>query len=63
MPSRPPVIDTIVERLARNPHVERVILFGSRARGDARERSDIDLAVVAPDIPDREWTELWTYVD
>lgn len=31
--------------LAEQCGVERVILFGSRARGDCRERSDIDLAV------------------
>lgn len=31
-------------RLAREYQVERVILFGSRARGDYKERSDIDLA-------------------
>lgn len=28
-----------------NPLIERVILFGSRARGDFRPRSDIDLAI------------------
>ena len=27
------------------PEVEKVVLFGSRARGDCREASDIDLAV------------------
>ena len=31
--------------LAKEFNLERVILFGSRARGDNRERSDIDLAV------------------
>ena len=30
--------------LARRYEVEKLILFGSRARGDYRERSDIDLA-------------------
>jgi len=30
--------------------VYRVILFGSRARGDHQERSDIDLAVDAPNM-------------
>ena len=30
---------------AKEFNLERVILFGSRARGDNRERSDIDLAL------------------
>ena len=44
---------------------ERVILFGSRARGDAKADSDIDLVVVqaGPFGPDRdrgaEETRLW----
>ncbi|MDE2787092.1 MAG: nucleotidyltransferase domain-containing protein [Chloroflexota bacterium] len=32
--------------------IECVILFGSRARGDWTERSDIDLMIVEPEIPD-----------
>lgn len=35
------------------PGVERLILFGSRARGQAREDSDYDIAVVVHDLPDR----------
>ena len=35
-------------RLAEHPAVERVWLFGSRARGENFERSDIDLAIEAP---------------
>ena len=31
--------------LAEKNHIERVILFGSRARGDFKRTSDIDLAV------------------
>ena len=31
--------------LAKAYGVDKVILFGSRARGDNRERSDIDLAI------------------
>lgn len=30
-------------------HAEEVILYGSRARGTARERSDIDIAVSGAD--------------
>jgi uncharacterized protein len=33
--------------------LERVILYGSRARGDAREDSDYDVAVFVRDMPDR----------
>ena len=32
--------------------VECVILFGSRARGDWTERSDIDLMIIEPEFPD-----------
>ena len=37
------VIEEIRE-LAKKYQLEKVILFGSRARGDFKERSDIDLA-------------------
>ncbi len=33
-----------IRKLAEKYGVEKVILFGSRARGDYKERSDIDLA-------------------
>jgi predicted nucleotidyltransferase len=33
--------------------VERVVLFGSRARGDARPDSNYDIVVFLRDIPDR----------
>ena|ERR1051325_9779883 len=39
-------IDDIVERLVREYDPERIILFGSRAAGTAREDSDIDLLVL-----------------
>ncbi len=34
-----------IQELAEKYEVKRVILFGSRARGDFRRTSDIDLAV------------------
>ena len=36
--------------------IERVVLFGSRARGDARADSDYDVAVFLKELPDR-WKE------
>ena len=46
---RPEVIHAIKD-LAQNYQIARVILFGSRARGDYRKTSDIDLAVSGGDI-------------
>jgi len=37
--------------------IDRVVLFGSRARGDARADSDYDVAVFLKSLPDR-WAEL-----
>jgi predicted nucleotidyltransferase len=37
--------------------IERVVLFGSRARGDAQEDSDYDIAVFLRDLDDR-WREV-----
>ena len=41
---KPQVLEEIRE-LARKYNIEKVVLFGSRARGDFRRTSDIDIAV------------------
>jgi predicted nucleotidyltransferase len=43
----------IVDRLVQRFDPLRVILFGSRARGDQRPDSDIDLLVVLAECPDK----------
>ncbi|HYN69723.1 MAG TPA: nucleotidyltransferase domain-containing protein [Candidatus Eisenbacteria bacterium] len=48
----------IVGRIVRLVDPERIVLFGSRARGDAREDSDYDLLVVMDQIDDRRATRL-----
>lgn len=40
------LLNAIVERILRTEHPDKIILFGSRARGDARPGSDYDLLVV-----------------
>ena len=41
-------IDRIVKRIVKKFAPERIILFGSQARGDAGPDSDIDLLIVMP---------------
>ena len=43
------VVDEI-RQIARQYQVKRVLLFGSRARGDFQRASDIDLAVEGGDV-------------
>lgn len=46
------------ERLASFPEVRFILLFGSRAVGDAAERSDVDVSVSAPFIRRERWLEM-----
>jgi predicted nucleotidyltransferase len=48
---------------AHYPSIERVLIFGSRAKGSYQAGSDIDLAVVAPAMNDPEFARLWNEVD
>lgn len=45
-------IRRVAEHIGRQADAERVVLFGSYARGEATEHSDVDLLVIAPsDLP------------
>ena len=49
--------------MAKKCNIQKVILFGSRARGTHRERSDIDIAVSGGDFDEFYWMvneEAWT---
>lgn len=41
-------LKSITKRLVEHFHPERIILFGSQARGMADEHSDVDILVVCP---------------
>lgn len=45
---RDSTLKSITKRLVERFHPERIILFGSQARGMADEHSDVDILVVCP---------------
>ena len=47
------IISTMVDRIVGRFQPSRVVLFGSQARGDANEWSDVDLLVVMGNVPDK----------
>lgn len=53
-----------IREIARQHQVEKIVLFGSRARGDHREKSDIDLAIYGCqdflELSDQLEEELWS---
>lgn len=40
-----PVLSAIVDVFRKNPYVDEVVLYGSRAKGNHKRGSDVDLAV------------------
>jgi uncharacterized protein len=42
------VLDEMVSRIVEAVHPDRIILFGSHARGDSGPDSDVDLLLVGP---------------
>ena len=47
------VISVMVDRIVGRFQPSRVVLFGSRARGEAAPGSDVDILVVLNDVKDR----------
>ena len=54
----PASVRPLIRHLAATPGVRRVVLFGSRARGDAQPRADVDLALDAPGLTREGWVRL-----
>ena len=47
---KPRTVEAINGVFTRHPEVERAILYGSRAKGNYRNGSDIDLTLDGPDL-------------
>ena len=56
-----PFLDDVVRRIAERFSPERIILFGSRARGDADPDSDIDLLLLFSEVdnPNKRAAEVY----
>lgn len=52
-----------IDKLKELPFVDEVWLFGSRARGDNQDRSDIDIAIICPKATDKDWLQIRQIID
>ena len=59
----PHVIEDIGRVLRRHPNISRAIIFGSRAKGNYSEGSDIDLALVGEGISYRQLLDIGIGLD
>ncbi|MDX2050623.1 MAG: nucleotidyltransferase domain-containing protein [Rickettsiaceae bacterium] len=52
-----------IKELKQLEFVEEIWLFGSRARGDNQERSDIDIAILCPKATSSDWLKVTDIID
>lgn len=52
-----------LKELSQLSFIDKIILYGSRARNDFQARSDIDLAIICPTATDREWAVVMDIID
>lgn len=59
--------DTIIKELQdvfrRHANIKKVLIFGSRSKGNFRAGSDIDLALIGRDIDYRQILDIQTEID
>lgn len=59
--------DTIIKELQdvfrRHANIKKVLIFGSRSKGNYRAGSDIDLALIGKDIDYRQILDIQTEID
>ncbi len=52
-----------LQEIAALDFVDAIYLFGSRARGDNRDRSDIDIAIQCPKATQKDWLSILNIVE
>jgi predicted nucleotidyltransferase len=61
-PQHNDLMNDIVRRIVETAQPDKIILFGSRARGDARPNSDFDVLVIKPSSEPRYRRSVPLYV-
>jgi predicted nucleotidyltransferase len=56
-------IDKINSVFVKYPEIEEVIIYGSRAKGNYREGSDIDITLKGAEVNDRTLSNIWLAID
>ncbi len=57
------VLNSIIKVFSRCKKIDRLILFGSRAKGNYKIGSDIDLALIGKDISINDLNKLYLQLD
>jgi len=52
-----------IKALQKFSYIDRIILYGSRARGTYQKTSDIDIAVECPLATDKQWLDVWYLIE
>ena len=56
-------IEKLNSVFAKFPEIEEVIIYGSRAKGNFREGSDIDLTIKGENVTEAICTNVWLEID
>ncbi|MBK1618780.1 hypothetical protein CKO42_10105 [Lamprobacter modestohalophilus] len=59
----PGVVSQLREQLGRTPGLQRAVVFGSRAKGNYRHGSDIDIALFGPALTEADLAALEDRID
>ncbi|SKC55825.1 nucleotidyltransferase domain-containing protein [Maledivibacter halophilus] len=57
------VIESIVNVFSKHPKIERVLIYGSRAKGNYKNGSDIDLTLIGQNINMKDLNKLYLDLD
>ncbi|MGZ5208165.1 MAG: nucleotidyltransferase family protein [Sulfuricurvum sp.] len=57
------IIEKIVQTIKKNLKIQKIILFGSRAKDTYKKGSDIDISIVSEDLSLKELNQLKVMLD